>query len=445
MRDKILNWCQRERLTEPGDRVVCALSGGADSVALLHCLLSLRETLGIQVAAAHYNHCLRGAESDEDEAFVRRLCAFWHVELTVGRGDVAAVAQETGQSLEEAARRMRYDFLLSQPGCIATAHNADDQVETVLLNLIRGTGLKGLTGIAPRQGRIIRPLLPVSRAEVEAYLEAKGLPHREDSSNQANEALRNRLRHQVTPLLRMENPNLTQTVERMTDLLRRDEAYLEQETLGLLDRAARDGGWDCRVLRAAPQVLRRRAIRMLLEIPKPAMTHVDAVEGLLDSLDGSASVDLSGGVTARREYDLLFLKREGDPKAFTPVWLHLGQRAYLPEAGLWISVEGPVILEKEPDSLSTFAMKYDMMDLTASICVRPRQTGDMLDLPGGRRSLKRLMIDRKIPAARRGLLPVAADAQGILAVYGLGADRGRTARPGDRAAVIKFWKEESLR
>lgn len=445
MRDKILDWCRREHLTEPGGRVVCALSGGADSVALLHCLLSLREELEIQVAAAHYNHCLRGAESDEDEAFVRRLCASWGVELTAGRGDVAARARETGESVEEAARRMRYDFLLSQPGCIATAHNADDQVETVLLNLVRGTGLQGLAGIAPRRDRIIRPMLPVTRAEVEAYLEANGLPHREDSSNGSDEALRNRLRHQVTPLLRRENPNLAQTVARMTDLLRQDEAWLEQETRALLDRAARNGGWDCRILWEAPQVLRRRAVRTLLEIPKPAMAHVDAVERLLEHSDGSASVHLPGGVTARREYDCLYLKREGEPESFVPVRLTLGQRAWLPEPGLWISVEGPVILEKEPDFLSTFAVKYDMMDPTESICVRPRQTGDTLNLPGGRRSLKRLLIDRKIPAARRGLLPVAADAQGILAVYGLGADQARIARPGERAVIIQIWSEERLR
>lgn len=442
MRDKILDWCRREQLLPAGSRVVCALSGGADSVALLHCLLSLRETLGIQVAAAHFNHCLRGAESDGDEAFVRELCASWSVELAVGRGDVTAQARTAGQSVEEAARRLRYDFLLSQPGLIATAHHADDQVETVLLNLLRGTGLKGLGGMAPRRGRIVRPLLPVTRAEVEAYLLAHGLPHREDCSNETDGALRNRLRHQITPLLRAENPALAQSVLRMTELLRRDEAYLEAETQTLLDRAARPEGWDCQTLREAPAVLRRRAIRQILEIPKPAMAHVDAVEGLLHSLEGSASVNLPGGVTARREYGLLRLERDGGAVSFAPVRLTAGERAFLPGPDLWVSIEGPVILEHEVDFLSTFALKYDRMDSVKSICVRPRQTGDVLRLPGGERSLKRLMIDRKIPARRRELVPVAADEQGILAVYGLGADSARTARPGDRAVLIKMRSEE---
>lgn len=445
MRDKILDWCRRENLLPEGGRVVCALSGGADSVALLHCLLSLREALGIQVAAAHFNHCLRGAESDGDETFVRGLCASWGVELTVGRGDAAVQARSSGQSVEEAARRLRYDFLLSQPGLIATAHNADDQVETVLLNLLRGTGLKGLGGVAPRRGRIIRPMLPVTRAEVEAYLLAHGLPHREDSTNHADGALRNRLRHQVTPLLRAENPALAQGVLRMTELLRQDEAYLEAETRALLDRAARPGGWDCRTLREAPAVLRRRAIRQILAVPKPAMAHVDAVESLLNCLEGSASVNLPGGVTARREYGLLRLDGDGGAASFAPVRLTVGERAFLPGPDLWISMEGPVILEKEADFLSTFALKYDMMDGTGAICVRPRQTGDILRLPGGGRSLKRLMIDRKIPAARRGLVPVAADGQGILAVYGLGADSARAARLGDWAVLIKMRNEERER
>lgn len=442
MRNKILDFCRREGLTVPGQRVTCALSGGADSVALLHCLLSLRAELGVTVSAAHYNHCLRDAESDEDEDFVRRLCASWGVELAVGRGDVAACARETGQSLEEAARRMRYAFLLSQPGLLATAHNADDQVETVLLNLLRGTGLRGLGGMSPRQGRVIRPLLPVTRAEVDAYLLANGLPHREDSSNQTDCALRNRLRHHVTPLLRAENPSLPETVGRMTDLLRQDEAYLEDQTAALLARAARDGGWDCQTLQDAPAVLRRRAIRRLLDIPKPSMAHVDAVERLLETRNGSASADLPGGVTARREYGLLRLEQAHGPETFQPVLLAAGQQAFLPEPGLWVSVTGPVILEKELDCLSTFALKYDMIDETKSLWVRPRLPGDALRLSGGQKSLKRLMIDRKIPAARRGLLPVLADSQGVLAVWNLGVDFVRAARPGEQALLIEIQYEE---
>ena len=439
MRDKVLQWCRREGIFQPGEQVVCAVSGGGDSVAMLHCLLALREELGISVSAAHYNHCLRGEASEEDEAFVRRLCASWEVPLAVGRGDAAAQAAAHGQSLEEAARQLRYDFLMAQTGCIATAHHADDQVETVLLNLLRGTGLKGLCAMEPRWERLARPMLQVNREEIEGYLRENRLSFCRDATNDEDDALRNRLRHQVVPLLRRENPNLAETVARMTGLLRQDEAYLEEETAVLLARANLGSGYDCRVLQDAPPVLRRRAIRTLLEIPKPSMAHVEAVEGLLWDLSGSAEAHLSGGWIARREYGCLRLQKQTETPEWTPVSLKPGESASLEAAGLEISVEGPVILEKTTDSLSTFALRCDMMEENPTITVRPRRTGDLLQLPGGHKSLKRLMIDRKIPAARRALLPVLTDGKEIFAVYGLGADVCRAARSGDRALIIKFW------
>lgn len=438
MKDKVLQWCRRERLIQPGEHVVCAVSGGADSVAMLHCLLALREELQISISAAHYNHCLRGEASEEDEAFVRRLCASLDVPLTVGRGDVAARAAETGESLEEAARHLRYGFLKQLPGTLATAHNADDQVETVLLNFLRGTGLKGLCAMEPRQGQLVRPLLAVSRAEIEDYLQANGLLHREDDTNKEDDALRNRLRHHVIPLLKQENPSLSRTVGRMTGLLREDEAWLEMQTKELLECARREQGYDCRILWEAPAVLRRRAIRALLEIPKPAMHHVEAVEALLQRVSGSAEIRLPGGWIARREYDILQLLREPSTNRWMPLRLLPGESGLLPEVNLRISVDGPVFLEKKVDSLSTFAVKYDMMMENPTIVIRPRRTGDQMQLSAGHRSLKRLMIDRKIPAKQRDQLPVLTNGADVMAVYHLGTDVRWAAQPGDRALLVKI-------
>ncbi len=429
MRDKVLAACRQ--LFAPGDRVVCALSGGGDSVALLHCLLSVRQELGITVAAAHFNHCLRGAESDGDEAFVRQLCAGWGVELAVGRGDPHCL---TGESPEEAARHLRYEFLMAQPGWIATAHHGDDQIETVLLNLIRGTGLKGLCGMPPKNGRLVRPMLEVSGEEVEKYLAKNGLKWRFDSSNAADDALRNRLRHHILPLLRQENPNLTAVFSRMTALLQQDEAYLEAKTAEILQKSAVKNGFDCAYLTNSPAVLRRRAIRQLLEIPKPAAVHVEQVERLLTDCSGSASVDLPGGLTAIREYGVLRFERTPPANTFSPVLLRPGQDVSLP--GLRISLRGPVVLEEE----TPFAIRCE--DEAVTITVRPRQTGDRILLQGGHKTLKKWMIDRKIPAAQRDRLPVLADGQGILAVYPLGCDLARQARPGDRAWIISFQNEE---
>ena len=207
---------------EQGDRVICAISGGADSVALLWCLYLLREQLDLKLSAAHLNHGLRGEESDRDEDFVRQLCAGYQIPLTVGRTQV----QAQGRGLEDAARRARYTFLesLDPAAKIATAHTADDNAETVLLHLIRGAGLRGLGGIAPARGRVIRPMLGVTRQEVEAFLEHWNLPHVEDSSNGQPDFLRNRVRSRIMPLLRQENPRFARRSSETALPLRRDEA-----------------------------------------------------------------------------------------------------------------------------------------------------------------------------------------------------------------------------
>ena len=373
-----------------GQTVTCAVSGGGDSVALLHLLRSHREQLGLCLSAAHYHHGLRET-ADRDEAFVRELCAALDVPLAVGRGDVKAYAAQTGMSVEEAARKLRYEFLLSQPGLVAVAHNADDQVETVLLNLLRGTGLKGLGGMESRRGRVVRPLLWVTRAEIEAYLKEHGLSYCTDETNGEDDALRNRLRHHVVPLLRQENPSLEQTVGRMTGLLRQDEAYLQAETEKLLSRAQKNGGYDCRVLNDSP--LRDRAIRQLLTIPKPAMCHVRAVAELMESLDGSKEIDLPS-MTVRREYDTVYFGTEKGRR--TP-------------AAVTVSC-------REPGSLHWGGWQITWQAADTDLCIRTRQTGDTIRLPGGRRSIKKLLIDRKVPAAVRDTVPVVVCGGEILAV-----------------------------
>lgn len=436
MKDNLLSPAQAKLLFDGVDHIVCAVSGGADSVALLHRLRSLQQELGFTLSAAHFNHCLRGKESDEDEDFVRELCKQWNIPLSTGCKDVAAYAKIHKLSTEDAARKLRYEFLLAQPGHIALAHHANDQVETVLLNLLRGTGLKGLCAMAPRDGRLLRPLLTVTAAEIRAYLQHHNLSHREDSTNAEDDALRNRLRHHIVPLLAAENPSLAAAVGRMTAQLQLDEAYLDEAAQALYDKAAGKDGLRCEVLREAPAVLRKRVIRKFLNpLSNPSAAHVNAVERLLERNNGSAAVHLPDGMTARREYGSLHLISREDRDPIPALSLEPGSTVFVP--GYEVTVSPPHIPQVLPDQKNVFALKPDL-----GLTLRSRQTGDVLRLAAGSKSLKKLMIDRKVPAAERTRIPVIACEKGVAAVYGLGADRDLTAAPGEPAIIVTILQEE---
>lgn len=445
MRDNILAWMREQRMTTPGDTVICAVSGGADSVCMLHVLLSLRGTLGITVEAAHFNHHLRGAESDRDEAFVRALCASMDVVLHAGGGDVRARAAQTHESVEEAARKLRYAFFSSLPGLIATAHTQDDNLETVLLNLTRGTGLAGLCGIPPKRGPFIRPMLAVTRAQIEGYLAANGLRYMTDSTNLLPDARRNRLRQSVVPLLRAENPSVCETAFRMCRLLEADDACLSAQAAQVLQCARVPGGIQCSRLTGCPDAIRTRAVRMLLReihAPKLSERHIASVDRLLFSSCPSARVSLPGGFTACREYDLLYLTDASPAPAFGAVVLAAGGSVQLPGTRFLVRCEIEENFSEIQNTLSTFAVKCDTIGTTTQILLRPRQAHDSMRTTGGRKSVKKLMIDRKIPAARRNLIPVVADERGILGVYGIGINLDRAAAPGDRAVIIRIEEKE---
>ncbi len=256
--------------------VCAALSGGADSVSLLRALLSLKEELGAEICACHLNHGLRGAESDGDERFCRELCGAFGVPLYVEKTDISRLAQKH-ESLEETARRERYAFfgraLAEFSGrfgeCVlATAHNANDNAETVLLNLTRGTGLSGLCGIPPVRGlgkqRVIRPLIAVTRGMIEEYLRSLGQGYVTDKTNLSEDYTRNKIRRRVLPELAEINPSLAETVGRMTRLLRADSEYLEELADGALAETREGRGWNAAKLAELPYPIKARAVRKIL-------------------------------------------------------------------------------------------------------------------------------------------------------------------------------------
>ena len=402
MLNKMLSAIRRYEMVQPGDLVLCAVSGGADSMALLWGMFLLKEKLGFHLEAAHFNPKLRGEDSDSDAEFVRKFCDFPDIPLHLGAGNVVPGPK----GLEAAAREARYAFLRSLNGTIATAHTADDNAETVLLHLIRGSGLRGLGGVTPKSDRLIRPMLDVTRAQVEAFLNENYIRHVEDSSNGSDAFLRNRLRHHVMPLLRAENPSIAAGLSAAAQRIRED-AQLLDSLAWELDRT------DVSVLREAPGPLRRRAIEGLLRenaFPDPTAEHIRQAEAVVFSEKPSARASF-GGVTLRRSYDRLTVERE---QIILPTRaLPAEGVTVLPEIGLAVrttKVDGP---------------GENIISPAGQMVVRSRRSGDSLTTKGGTKSLKKRFIDRKIPQWERSAVPVIADEQGVLAVMGFGMDENR--------------------
>ena len=420
-------------------RVLCAVSGGADSVYLLHrCLEGAREH-GYAVCAAHYNHCLRGGESERDERFVRALCESWGVECLAGRGDVAAYAAEKSLGTEEAARELRYAFLNSAADAlgaelIATAHTADDNAETMLLNLARGAGLRGLCGIPPRRGRLVRPMLEVTRAEVEAYLAERGLEHVEDSTNALDDYSRNRVRHLAVPVLREINPGFSAAVSRAAGLLRRDEEFLESLARELIERNSGPLGVDARALAGAPKPVASRAVRLLA--PRAlSEAHVEAVLRLA-ARSGRGFADVPGCRVVCEAGRLRF--GSAVPGVLEERPLPLEGNLELPEAGLRVRCARAVFAGGINSSLNTFFFPYE--NICGTIYCTSARPGDSMR-PARRHCTKKLsdlFAEARVPASKRGLVPVLRDEKGVLAVCGLAASERAQPRAGESVLRVEF-------
>ena len=413
MLNKLEQFVRRYELLQPGDTVVCAVSGGADSVALLFAMYLQREKWKISLAAAHYNHHLRGEESDRDEAFVKALCDRWDIPLYAGGGRI--VPGKKG--LEAAARDARYAFLNGLPGKIATAHTADDNAETVLMHLVRGTGLKGLGAIAPINGKLIRPMLNVTRSDVEAFLKEYNLSCVEDSSNQTDMFLRNRIRHQVMPILRQENPKLAENLSAMALRLRQDEDALTKT-------AQQNHTLNVNRLREMHPAVRSRILEEFLKqsgVPEPEAEHIALAENLVFSGKPSAFATFPGGVRIGRRYDALEVL--STLQALEPVALACPGVTELPLLGLRIICAFSNIRGNDRNSFSVVP--------EGTMVVRSREAGDAMRFPGGSKSLKKWFIDEKIPACQRKQVPVLADDRGVLGVFGGGANLDRTEGPGE--------------
>ena len=419
----------------PGSRVLCACSGGADSTALLHLL---HQNADLYVVCAHFNHRLRGAESDRDEAFVRAMCEKLGVECICGSDDVAAYAADRHMGIEQAARELRYAFLeRTAASCgydrIATAHHAEDNAETVLLNLTRGSGLRGLSGIPPVRGNIIRPLLSATRGEILDYLAENGISFVEDSSNDRDDCARNRIRHRVLPLLQEENPAAVEHICAASALARRDEEYLNACAEHFIEKYFKDGALYAPEFLALSESVGTRVLRLTLG--QLSASHIAAVYALCRSGNAHGAVGLPGR-RIRLERDRLLLSDAGVARI---------ERRPVPEGETRLEEQRLVIrryhvgkYEEIHNSFNTFF--FQCGSIRDMICVASRAPGDSVRLLGRgcTKTLKKLFSEAKLPLEERERTPVLYDASGVIAVYGFGVAERCAAREGDEAICIEI-------
>ena len=451
MLNTVETFIREQDLIPAGAKVLCAVSGGADSVAMLHVLYRLRLKLNFTLSAAHYNHRLRGEESDRDQQFVEQfvaLCCGEHrlsgggalpaVRVYIGSGDVAEQARIQGRGIEETARDMRYAFLqraAQQAGAdlIATAHTANDNVETILFHMARGSGLRGLGGIPPIRDSVIRPLLTTTRQEVEDYLAYHCLPHMEDSSNTDDNFTRNRIRHQVLPVLEELTPGFAARLVNTAALLRADEACLTGLAGELADRAVPwEGGLsvEAALIAQAPDPVASRCLRLLLGRlwggdQNCSAAHLNALLKLCRGADPSAQLYLPHKTNALRAYEkLILVPRLGPvPLEEGPVSLPGGV-----DRGPWHIVCREENYGGQPQSPWDFWLDRG---LVRALRARPRRTGDRLTPPGRLgKTVKKWMIEEKVPRFQREVLPVFDCGGQVAAVAGLGVDRTFAAKEG---------------
>ena len=499
--ENVLSFADEFDMFPESGAVLACVSGGADSMCLLEVLLEISRMRGFTVGAAHYNHMLRGDESDRDEAFVRQYCESRSVPFYSGGGDVRSYAKENGLGIEEAARDLRYDFFYataSGTGAmrIATAHNADDNAETLLINLARGAGAAGLSGIPPKRqmangkgqsangnakwqsvnckgqmtngngqmtnGKgqssentgvtIIRPMLCVSRDEILGFINERGIPFVVDSTNDLDIYTRNKLRRTVIPVFMEINPRFSEAAAATAALSRADEEYLsglagqfinaelEDEGSAGLESAPSVGVDE---LLALPFAISGRVIRRLYG-GNLSYDHVKAVLEMCKRGGPSARLSLPG-MTVRREYGRIVFGGAAAADGFKPVYLTDGRRAAIPGLGLEISCKSVICSDiinpacgRINKSFTYFLFKS--ADVCGKISVRSRREGDTIRLHGQScsKTLKKLFIERRIPARERSLVPVVADERGVLAVFGLGQGDRAVPSPGDFAFQVEF-------
>lgn len=432
MESNILQTIRKYDMLTRGDTVVAGISGGADSMCLLHFLCAIKQEYHLTVIAAHINHGLRGEEAVRDEEFVRAWCSRHGIPFECRRADIKSLAAQRSLGLEACGREVRYAFfreLAQQYGAkIATAHTASDHAETVLFHLARGTGPTGLRGILPVRENVIRPLIETTREQVEAYCKENKIAFVTDSTNLEDGYTRNRLRHRVVPVMKGVNPGFEQAVLRLSGLLLQDDAYLFEQARVLLKQAGvRRGVYDCGILSGAPVPVLSRAVRLCAQdmgCYALEQAHIAAVCGIIHAKSGAC--DLPCGLRANASQGKLrVIKREQPAEKWE---IPLSKADFLMKYNKKIA--WTLCTKNDYDKKTEFnkmllinALDYDIINRKSAF--RNRREGDVF-APAGRnvsKTVKKLFNEYKIPLEQRGRIVLLAQGSEVLWIDGFGVSR----------------------
>jgi tRNA(Ile)-lysidine synthase len=443
---------RKNNMITAGEHVLVAVSGGADSIALLICLHKLAPHLGISLTAAHLNHRIRGAEADDDEEFVRRMCSDLAIPFVSEAMEVKQLADEAKQNLEEFARRKRYDFLRSTAHRIgaqkiAVGHSLNDQAETALFRFIRGSGIEGLSGIHPIvDDLVIRPLLECTRDSIRQYLKEQRIAYREDSTNADLRYARNRIRRELLPYLENNfNPRLASTIAREAGLARETWSFIEAQAMEAFNRL------HCRIangisikvkgLLELHAALQKQVLRQALKACQGSLSGITAIhiQNLLSICATEHSGDQiklpRGSMAVRQFEDLLLLKRPLETCPEFNYRLDIPGKCHIAEIGAWLQstiCSAPDLKAMKGKRFMQAFLKPS--HLPQSLTIRSRMPGDRYG-GSGHRKVKKMLIDGKIPQSQRSALPMVTTGDSVIWIPGFRPARGYESSPESKNSV----------
>lgn len=455
---------EKYNLFEKGSRIVAGVSGGADSVCLLKVLCELKDEYNLSITAVHVNHGLRGSEAEKDQEYVTELCQKWEVPLRIFRADIKALSNEKKISLEEAGRIARYSFfnqVLKEHGAnyIAVAHQLEDQAETVMHHILRGTGIDGLCGMSIKQGNIVRPLLNISRDEIIKYLDENGIPYCIDSTNLESEYTRNRIRNELFPFIRdnfMVNP--VAQLARLSNIAREEQEFLENAAKEAYEKAVLNDSGNVELsltkLKDFPDAIKKRIIRIAWEKinnnrKNLEYVHIEQLMALLTRGQTGKKAELPQGFEVRISYDkLIFSKKMDKSTAPYSYRVNLNGITVANEANGVLNASVMSMKEAKelygpPESLKEgdFVQFFDYNKLGNGIVLRNRIEGDRIRPRGsrGEKRLKEFFIDEKIPREKRDEIPLIARDNKIVWIVGMRTSQDFRADKDTEKVLVLTW------